>query len=427
MIRRGTAMTGTPPASSREKLPREVVLLGWVSFFADVSSEMIYPLLPLFLVGVLGASVTSLGWIEGVAQAMVAVLTALAGWRSDLFRRRVPFVRWGYGLPVVGKAILATAMTWPMVLVGRTVDRIGKGIRSSPRDALIADSTSAGDRGRAFGLHRAMDTAGALVGVLVAAALVWWLTGSPDPHAPGGSAGDGRAFRIVFAISAAMGLGAVALTFLLREPRPARVDVRPSSEPAERGRWLGLPRGYWVAMVPLLVFSLANSSDTFLILRARDVGLAPWAVVVAYALYNLIYTVASYPAGTWSDRFGRRRVIGAGWVIYAGAYAGFALTNATSVWPLLAAYGLYMALTDGVGKALIADHAPAERRGLALGVFYMCTGAITLISNVVAGLLWDVVGAAATFWFGAAVALVAVLVLAVTAGPAERAGREPRV
>ncbi len=403
--------------AAKTKLPRQVVLLGWVSFFADISSEMIYPLLPLFLVGVIGASASSLGWIEGVAQAMVALLTAFAGWRSDLFRRRVPFVRWGYGLPVAGKTILATAMTWPMVLIGRSVDRIGKGIRSSPRDALIADSTSPADRGRAFGLHRAMDTAGALVGVLFAAVLLWWLTGSPETDGTVGGASDALAFRTVFAISAVMGLAAVALTFLLREQHPGTGAPTTLLAAPATGGWhkLGLlPRSYWIAMVPLLVFSLANSSDTFLLLRARDVGLAPWAVVLGYAVYNLVYTVASYPAGSLSDRIGRWRVIGAGWVVYAAVYAGFAMTSATTVWPLFATYGLYMALTDGVGKALIADHAPAERRGLALGVFYMAIGTTTLVSNIVAGLLWDNVGPAATFWIGAVAALASVLMLPVT-------------
>jgi hypothetical protein len=192
-----------------------VWLLGGVSFFADVSSEMIYPLLPLFIVAVLGASATSMGWIEGSAQAVVAVLTAYAGARSDRYRQRLPWVRWGYGLPVAGKSILAVATAWPMVLLGRTVDRVGKGLRSSPRDALIADATPQAIRGRAFGLHRAMDTAGALAGSLVAAFLLRGLAGNRD---------DARPYRVIFAISAAMGLAAVALTFLGREgPRDTPV------------------------------------------------------------------------------------------------------------------------------------------------------------------------------------------------------------
>lgn len=381
---------------TRAPIPRPVWLLGGVSFFADVSSEMIYPLLPLFIVAVLGASATSMGWIEGTAQAVVALLTAYAGTRSDRYRRRLPWVRWGYGLPVVGKSVLAVATAWPMVLLGRTVDRVGKGFRSSPRDALIADATPAEMRGRAFGLHRAMDTAGALVGSLLAALLLWKLTENRS---------DARPYRVIFAISAAMGLASVALTFFVREvPRD-----KPIEKPQAGTR--ALPSTYWMVLIMLLVFAIANSSDTFLLLRATDVGLSPWVVVLAYSMYNAVYTLGSYPAGAISDRVGRWRVIGIGWAVYAVVYAGFAVANSTSIWPLFAIYGLYMALTDGVGKALIADHAPPEHRGRALGIFYLATGVTTIISSVTAGVLWDHVGPAAPFWLGSGAAALAVVIL----------------
>ena len=395
----------------RPPLPREVVVLGWVSFFADVSSEMIYPLLPLFVVGTLGASATSLGWVEGVALAVVAALTAVTGWRSDRVRRRVPYVRLGYALPVLGKAVVAAAVVWPMVLLGRAIDRLGKGIRSSPRDALIADSVAAEDRGRAFGLHRAMDTAGALVGVLLAAALLWWLTPSSQ-HA---SAPDAWAFRIVFIVAAALSIVSAGLTFLLREvPRPA------AAEPTAATDRSSLPRSYWVVVAVMILFTLANSSDTFLLLRASDVGVAPWQVVLAYALYNIVYAAVSYPAGVVSDRLGRWRVIGVGWAIYAVVYAGFAVTGAAGVWPLFATYGLYMALTDGVGKALVADHAPAARRGTALGIFYLANGGAAVVASVVAGLLWDRVDHAAPFWLGAIGATIALVCLPFAARLARR-------
>ncbi len=398
-------------AQTRKPLSRDVILLGWVSFFNDVSSEMIYPLLPLFMVAVLGASATSLGWVEGIAQAAVAVLTAWAGWRSDRFRRRVPYVRWGYGLPVVGKGILVAAVTWPMVLIGRTVDRIGKGIRSGPRDALIADTTSSEDRGRAFGLHRAMDSAGAVIGVLVSAFLLWWLSGSPVKDASvTQTAHTATAFRTIFAVAAVLGIAAIGFTFLLREPAQAPPVVKETDAPKPSGA-NRLSRQYWLVMALLLVFSLANSSDTFLLLRAAHVGLAPWEVVLLYALFSLVYTVFSYPAGLISDRFGRWRVIAAGWVIYAVVYLGLARTGSHAIWPLLGIYGIYIAMTDGVGKALLADHAPRERRGLALGIFYMATGATTLVSSVIAGELWDRVGPDAPFWFGGITAAAAVILL----------------
>lgn len=391
-----STMRATLQGMSRDPIPRPVWLLGGVSFFADVSSEMIYPLLPLFIVAVLGASATSMGWIEGTAQAVVALLTAYAGMRSDRYRRRLPWVRWGYGLPVLGKSILAVATSWPMVLLGRNVDRVGKGFRSSPRDALIADATPETMHGRAFGLHRALDTAGALVGSLLAALLLWRLSGNRD---------DARSYRTIFVISAAMGVAAVALTFLIREsPRDKPI------EKIETGK-LALSSTYWMVLIMLLVFAIANSSDTFLLLRAADVGLSPWVVVLAYSMYNAVYTLGSYPAGAISDRIGRWRVIGIGWAAYAVVYAGFAVADSTSIWPLFAIYGLYMALTDGVGKALIVDHAPPEHRGRALGIFYFATGVATIISSVAAGVLWDRIGPAAPFWLGAGAAAIAVAIL----------------
>jgi MFS family permease len=387
------------------RLPRTVIVLGWVSLFADVSSEMIYPLLPLFVTGVLGASATALGWVEGAALAVVAVLTAYAGWRSDRVRRRVRYVRIGYALPVIGKAVVAAAVAWPMVLAGRTIDRIGKGIRSSPRDALIADATAAVDRGRAFGLHRAMDTAGAFIGVVLAAVLMWRL-------APRDGALDGWGFRVVFFVAAALSVISAALTWVLREVPPA---VSVADTGPDRSTALGLSRSYWIVVAVMVVFTLANSSDTFLLLRAADVGLAPWQVVLAYALYNAVYALVSYPAGVISDRIGRWRVIGVGWAIYAAVYAGFAITGRAGVWPLFAVYGLYMALTDGVGKAVVADHAPRERRGLALGVFYLANGGAAVVASVAAGLLWDRVGHNAPFWLGAIGAATALALVPVAA------------
>ena len=381
-------------------LSREVIVLGWVSFFNDVSSEMIYPLLPMFMVAVLGASATSLGWVEGVATAAVAVLTAWAGWHSDRFSRRVPYVRVGYALPVLGKGLLIAAVAWPMVLAGRTIDRLGKGLRNSPRDALIADTTAKEDRGRAFGLHRAMDSAGAVVGVLLSALLLWWLEKSDAPA---------TAFRIIFAIAAGLGLAAVACTLALREP-PRAAPAATTSAPVARPK---LSRQYWLVMTLLIVFSIANSSDTFLLLRAAYVGLPPYQVVLVYALFSFVYMAVSYPAGVLSDRLGRWPMIAIGWILYAGVYCAFAVTGATAIWPLLAIYGVYIALTDGVGKALLADHAPKERRGYAIGLFYMLTGGATLASSVVAGLLWDRVGPGAPFWFGGIAAAAAVLLMAI--------------
>jgi MFS family permease len=411
------------------RLPRSVILLGWVSFLADVSSEMVYPLIPMFVIGVLGASATTLGGIEGAAALIVAFVTAWAGFRSDRLRRRVPYLRIGYGLPVLGKSLIAVAAAWPMVLAGRLVDRLGKGLRTSPRDALLADAAGPTIRGRAFGFHRAMDTAGAMLGVLLAAVLLWWFTGLPADEQTVVQPSDGWAFRAVFAISAVLGLFSLALTFLVREPEH-RGDVANDPHAGATGR-PGLPAGYWRTVSILLVFSLANSSDAFLLLRAREVGLSPWAVVLAYALFNLTYTAFSYPAGVVSDRLGRWRVIGVGWAVYAVVYAGFAFTGPVGVWPLLALYGVYMALTDGVGKALVADHAPRERRGAALGIFHMASGLAMLLASLVAGVLWDRFGPSVAFGVGAIGAVLAIALVPVLRPPrivrdARFAGRHRR-
>lgn len=384
----------------RRVLPRPVIVLGWVSFFTDVSSEMAYPLLPLFVVGVLGATPTALGGIEGAAQAAVAVLTAISGWRSDRSRRRVVFLRWGYGLPVLGKGLLAVAMAWPVVLVARGIDRIGKGWRASPRDALIADVVGAAQGGQAFGFHRAMDTAGALVGVVLSALLLWW-------H--GDSGAPGAVFRIIFAISAILALVGLVLTFFVKDPlvpRETEDQGRVGSVP-ERG----IGRRYWWALGMLVVFAIANSSAAFPLLRAGQVGLSPIAVVLAYALYNLMYALASYPAGVLSDRVGRWRMIAAGWMIYAAVYAGFAVTGSGGVWPLMALYGCSIAMSDGVAKALIADHARPEQRGSALGIMYLTLGLAALASSLLAGWLWETVGPAAPFWFGSGAAVASLLLL----------------
>lgn len=399
---------------NRAPLPATVILLGWVSFFADISSEMIYPLLPLFVVGVLQSSTTDLGWIEGLAAACVAFLTAISGKRSDARRgglaRRTPWVRWGYGLPVLGKAVITVAGAWPIVLLGRLIDRTGKGFRGSPRDALISEAAPVEMRGRAFGFHRKMDTLGATVGVLISAALLWFLTGMPRLTASTehlANPSQAGAFRIVFGVAAIMGLASLGVAALVKES-PAHAP-EPSANPAEAEK-PKLPRTFYLAVAVLALFAVANSSDTFILLRGDKAGLSPWAVVLAYAFYNFVYALVSEPAGTMSDKLGRRRVIVVGWIIYALVYAGFASLkdgNMLLLWVLFGFYGVYIALTDGVSKALAADLTPKAIRGTGLGLFYMVTGLAALVGSVLTGWLWSAFGARVAFWVGAITALVA--------------------
>lgn len=382
---------------SNAKLPRNVIALGVVSFFADLSSEMIYPLIPLFLTGVLGAPVSVVGAIEGIAESTASLLKVASGWWSDRVGKRMPLVTAGYGLSAIGKLLLALAGAWPVVLLARFVDRTGKGLRGSPRDALIADSTAPQSRGRAFGFHRAMDTAGAVIGPLIGLALVSLL--------------DDR-MRLVFAIAVIPGLLSVAALAMVREPAretPGPAPLRLSLE--------GFDPRLRRFLLAAAVFALGNSSDVFLILRARDLGLTATAVVLAYVLYNLVYMAASMPAGMLSDRIGQGRVFVAGLLVFAAVYLGFALVGqGWQVWPLFAAYGLYMALTDGVGKALITGLAPADRRATALGVYGTLTGIGLLLSSIVAGQLWDRAGVPAPFLVGAVAAVACAILLAAPVG-----------
>ncbi len=421
----------------KRPLPRSVWILSFVSFLADISGEMMYPLLPLFLIGVLGSSKTQLGAMEGVAVLIVSLMSAYAGIRSDRKGKgggRVRWIRIGYGLPVLGKAIVALATVWPMVVFGRILDRFGKGLRSAPRDALIADAVSAEQRGRAFGLHRALDTAGALVGVLLAAFLLWWLTDSPRFDSSVGVStkivdSPAWVYRAIFGFSSVLGLASLALTFFVHDAPAVVSDQRdssvmsgdeesptPTSLARKKSGWFHLPGSYWAVLGVLILFSLANSSDTFLLLRARDLGYSSWSIVLVYALFNVTYSALSYPLGVLSDRIGRWRIIATGWSIYAASYVGFALlpnSYAWGMWPLMAFYGVYMALTDGINKALIADHAPKEHRGAAMGLFYALTGATTLIASLLTGVVWDLIGPAPALLLGAGFAMLALLALAI--------------
>ncbi len=415
-------------------LPRAVWLLSFVSFFADVSGEMVYPLLPLFVVGALGSSKTQLGIIEGFSILLVALMTGLAGFRSDRMGKRVPWIRWGYGLPVIGKTVIALATSWQLVLGGRLMDRFGKGLRGAPRDALIAEAVTPDQRGRAFGLHRALDTSGALIGVLLAAFLLWWLTGTPskmngEQSISAAVQTPAWVFRAIFAVGAVLGFLSMALAFFVEEADVPTAAIDNSTtnnsstnavglengadpEKALRPGWLGLPKSYWFILGVLTLFSFANSSDAFLLLRASDLGYSPWVVVLIYAVYNVTYAALAYPAGAMSDRLGRWRIIAVGWAIYAIVYAGFAFlpeAQAWGLWPLMAFYGLYMALTEGVGKALIADHSPRQKRGTAMGIFYSITGLTTLVASLLAGLAWDRFGPTAAFLIGAGFAVIALL------------------
>ena len=388
--------TPPEPAADRSQaapeMRRNVLRLGFVSFATDVSSEMSYPIIPLFLTVTLGAPVAVVGLVEGLAEGTASLFKVASGWYSDRVGARKPLVVGGYSLSVLGKLLLGTAFVWPQVLGARMVDRLGKGVRTSPRDALIADSTPAGYFGRAFGLHRALDTAGAVVGPLVALILI---------------ALTNENLRLILLLSLVPAVVGVGLIGLVREKR-----VAPRPAVGLVGGFSGAGQRYWYFIAVSLLFGIGNSSDAFIILRARDLGLGVTLVVLAYVVYNTVYAGLSLPAGHLSDVFGRRRVIFGGFVLFSAVYFGFAAVDgAAAVWFLFAAYGVYMAMTEGVGRALVADLAQPERRATLLGLYHSGIGVTAVLASVLAGVLWEVVGPPAPFLLGGATAAAAALLL----------------
>lgn len=376
-------------------LPQNVFAAGLVSFFTDISSEMIVPVLPLFLTGVLGAPVAAVGLIEGVAESTASVLRVFAGWISDRTGRRKPLMLLGYGLSNFTKPLLALATSWPQVLVIRFGDRLGKGIRGAPRDALIADSVDPSIRGRAFGFHRTMDTAGAAIGPLLAAGILAVTAGDP---------------RAVFWLASIPGVISVIIGWRYLREGPAQ--PKDAAAPRLGFRALGRPFAIYTAISTL--FALGNSSDAFLILRAQDLGMATAAIPLAYFAFNALYSLLSTPAGILSDRVGRRPLLVAGYLVFAAVYAGFAVApDALAAGGLFLAYSFYYALTEGTARALVTDLVPASLRATALGTFATATGIALLPASVIAGGLWQGVGPWAPFAYGAVLAALSALLLSV--------------
>jgi MFS family permease len=387
-------------ARARQALPQNVRALAWVSFANDAASELAYPVMPLFLTVTLGAPVAAVGLIEGVAEGIAVGLRGVSGWLSDRWgERRLPWVAGGYSGSAAGRVVVAAAPAWGWVLAGRVVDRLGKGARTPPRDALIRDSTAVPLLGAAFGYHRALDTAGAVVGPLAAVALL----------------AGGLSLRNVLWFAVAPGVAAILLLRAVREA--------PASAAAARDRFRApLPRSFWLVLTAWVVFSLGNSSDVFLLLRAKELGLGTTLVVLAYSLYNLVYAGLSWPLGALSDRRRRESVIAAGLLVFGLVYLGFAVApGAWAVWPLFALYGAYVAATEGVAKAWVADQVPGHGIGTAFGIFSAATGGALLLASVAAGLLWSHVSPAAPFVLGACSAGLALALVVVTWARSARA------
>ena len=366
-----------------------------MSFFTDVSSEMIYPLLPLFLSTTLGASASLIGTIEGAAESTASLLKLGSGWWSDRMRRRKPLVVAGYALSSVARPLVGLATVATQVLFLRVTDRVGKGIRTAPRDALIAESVDPSIRGRAYGFHRSLDHAGAVVGPLVAFLLLRQL---------------GVPLRTVFllaGIPAAMAV--IVVVFVVKERRP---EAPLPSAPAPTSLRRRLDRKFWTYLFAVLLFTLGNSTDAFLLLRATDLGVPVAWVPLLWAYLHAVKSSTGTFGGSLSDRFGRKPLLVAGWSLFAAVYVAFAFaTEAWHVWALFGAYGLFFSLTEGSERALVADMVPAADRGAAFGWFHLAVGLGALPASVLFGVLWDRYGPATAFATGAALALAATLVL----------------
>ena len=394
--RESTGGAAVPPPTAAPRLTRNVYALAVVSFFTDVSSEMIYPLLPSFLTTALGASASFVGAIEGAAESTAALLKLASGWWSDRVQRRKPLVVIGYTIASAVRPLIAIARSASQVLAIRVTDRIGKGIRNSPRDALIADSVHPSIRGRAFGFHRAADHAGGVVGPLLAFAFIQWL---------------GVPVRTVFWLAVIPGALAVAsVVFGVREPAHDKQRRAPSGKPAESTIDLSAPMGgrFWAFLAVIFVFTLGNSTDAFLLLRAQQLGVPVALLPVLWAFLHVVKSLSSTPGGTLSDRVGRAPTLIAGWLIYAAVYFAFGLAGAQwHAWVLFGVYGLFFGLTEGTERALVADIVPVARRGTAFGWYYLAVGLGALPASVIFGAVWDRYGSPIAFSFGAALALLA--------------------
>jgi len=387
---------------------RNVFFLGWVSLLTDVSSEMIFTVMPLFLLNVLKVGTPIIGLIEGIAEGTASLLKLVSGWLSDRLGRRKSLAVFGYGLSTLAKPFLYIASSWGVVLAVRFSDRVGKGIRSAPRDALVADSTSPNEMGRSFGFHRAMDTMGAVLGLSLAALIVYLVE-------RGGLELTWHAFRTL--VIAGIGPAVLAVLMLLLFVREKKRAAQPKSadptagQPVCEGPAKATPDGrFKLFLVIMVLFTLGNSSDAFLILRAQNLGFSVVQVLLLFVAFNLVYALAAMPAGMVSDKLGRKRVIVVGWAIYALSYLGLALASATwQLWLLFALYGLYYGISEGVCRAFVCDLVPAERRGTAYGWYHTAVGISLLPASVIAGLLWQYITPAATFYFGAGMAGAAML------------------
>lgn len=385
-----------------KELPRNVWAVSFTSFFMDISSEMVVNILPLFLSNVLGVKTNIIGLIEGIAEATASILKVFSGWISDRIGSRKWLTVAGYALSAISKPFYYFAANWGVVAGVRWADRIGKGIRTAPRDALVADSIKAEQRGLAFGFHRAADTAGAVIGLIISFGIVWFMQKTSRDLGL-------QTFQIIVLLSLIPAV--LAVISLIVGTQDVKIE---GQRKAPRFAFRSLGKPFMIFMIIVGIFDLGNSSDAFLVLRAQERGVSVLGILAMLITFNIIYSLSSLPAGSLSDRIGRRRLIIGGWLVYAAIYLGFAIAGqGWQLWVLYALYGFYYGLTYGTTKAMISDLVPAELRGTAYGTYNGVLGILDFPASLIAGILWSGLGSwhgfgpSAPFLFGASLALVA--------------------
>jgi len=372
-------------------VPKNVKALGFVSLLNDAASEMIYPLLPIFLTSVLGVGAGVLGVIEGAAESTASLLKLFSGWISDKLKKRKALILFGYSLAALGRPVIAVSRYWWQVAIIRFVDRFGKGVRTSPRDALISLSTAEEAKGKAFGFHRAMDHAGAIIGPICAVILLRF----------------GMSLKNLFAWALLPGVITILIVFFFVKEKKTE-----AKEKNIEFKFCLLSKNFKVYLLILALFTLGNSSDAFLILRAKDAGISTSIIPVLWIVLHFVKMTTSIPGGEWSDKAGRRKVIVSGWIVYALIYLGFGFsTRVFHIWGLFALYGVYFGLTEGVEKAFVSDLVGDAFQGTAFGFYHLAVGITAFPSSVFFGLIWQGFGSLAAFSYGSALAGLASILL----------------
>jgi MFS family permease len=374
------------------KIPRQVFILGMVSLFTDIASEMLYPVTPIFLTAVLGSSMAVVGIVEGFAEFIAGLLKGYFGNLSDKVGKRSVFIVIGYGLSAISKPLPGIFQNIPTVLFSRVTDRTGKGIRTAPRDALLG-SYSNGNSGAVFGFHRGMDTLGAAIGPAAALVLLYYFPNN---------------FQLIFLVAFVPSMIAVAFTLLVKDKS---VESKLRSKKNYSAFWKSAPKSYKKLLVLISIFSLVNSSDVFLILKSRDISDSSTLAIFGYIFYNLIYAAASYPLGRLSDKFGKKKIFSFGLIIFSLVYFGFALAPKIElIWLLFALYGIYSASTEGISKAWVSDLILDEQRGSAIGLLTMMTSISIMLGSFITGILWDQFGSSIPFLLSAVVSFIIALI-----------------